>query len=183
MGWIGVDGRGRRFLAVLTLALGCGGEGEAPSEPAVPPEVVEAEEPALPEGVEAPVAEDEGEGGSEGADQAARANDTGAMTRNRWLASYVPGYVSASCRDGFFFRTCFEGATANACARDMRAAIRTCAADSRVGLGDTVDSREQSSRITELMGACAGATYERRLQEAGRRIHNDRCDDPSGWGG
>ncbi|MEM9861951.1 MAG: hypothetical protein AAF938_10070 [Myxococcota bacterium] len=179
MGWMHVDGRGRRLLAVLTVALGCGGEAEAPSESSAPPEVVEADEPTLPEGVEAPVADEQEEPESpERADRAA-----GAMTRNRWLASYVPGYVSASCRNGFFFRVCFEGATADACARDMRAAIRTCAADSRVGLGDTVDSQEQSRRITELMGACAGATYERRLQEAGRRIHDDRCDDPSGWGG
>ncbi|MEM7610027.1 MAG: hypothetical protein AAF411_32165, partial [Myxococcota bacterium] len=41
MSWMHVDGRGRRLLAVLTVALGCGGEAEAPSESSAPPEAVE----------------------------------------------------------------------------------------------------------------------------------------------
>lgn len=47
-------------------------------------------------------------------------------------------------------------------------------------LPEVLKQPEDGSKWGTTVGACVGRAYE--LKHLGRRVHSEKCDDPSKWG-
>ena len=167
-----------RWLSVLLVLAACSGEEQ--TAPTTQPEAAsepETETTELPEG--APLPPPNNEEGAEGL----RPPQRPGMTRAEWTARYVPGYLEVSCRDGFFFRECFENVDRASCEREMTRHIADCVADSTVDIPAQITSAEISRQATLRVSRCAGTRYEDAAIAGGSFVDSDLCNNPENWSG
>lgn len=100
------------------------------------------------------------------------------VTRKAWIEAVRTALPTAFCKPDAYFRQCFD-VTQETCEDTARSATRTCLADVQKDLPEVFKQPEDGQKWGSKVGACVGQAYE--LAHLSKRVHSEKCDDPSKW--
>lgn len=100
------------------------------------------------------------------------------VSKEQWLASMRTVLPAALCKDGGFFRECFNE-SATVCHKTVTAANDSCLRQLDSEIPVQLHQPQDGSNWGGKVGVCAATVAAGTLAKS--RIHNDKCDNPSLW--
>jgi hypothetical protein len=93
------------------------------------------------------------------------------LSREEWVEGMEHQLPMALCKEGSYFRTCFQVTRAE-CDRAARAGLRACLEEMEGDLPDALSDKEAEGWSHDL-GACVGMAMADGLDD--RRVAGERC--------
>jgi hypothetical protein len=100
------------------------------------------------------------------------------VSRNEWTTQMGNLLPAAMCREGSYFRACFD-ISASDCHTTATATTATCLRQYTDQMPATLKQPEDGAHWGRLVGTCAGTLYDDELKAKAR--NETKCKDPSYW--
>jgi hypothetical protein len=91
------------------------------------------------------------------------------------MANVLP---AAICRDGSYFRVCFE-APAEECHESASVSTSSCLRQYKSQMPDPLEQPEDGSHWGQLVGSCAAALYISEHKD--KKVGDAKCEDIENW--
>jgi hypothetical protein len=113
-----------------------------------------------------------------GALLATAAAPSNTISRGEWMKGMKTALPTAFCKDGMYFRECFQ-VTQEVCEKTALSATRVCLESMKDDIPEALKQPEDGQLWGTKVGACAGNGYEATL--VAKRIKSDKCNDAAAW--
>jgi hypothetical protein len=120
------------------------------------------------------------EGASHAGDSTATVPSAAGVPRALFLASWTTLFVRTACAPDGYFRQCFAHVGDAECNQLITTASNNCIQQYLATIPDPIP-HGQGAGVGQMLGSCAGSSYEIALTREGRRINSAACNDPSRW--
>jgi hypothetical protein len=101
-----------------------------------------------------------------------------AVPKDTWVKSMRDFLPAALCRDGWYFRSCFE-LTASECHAGATTATAACLQQYDTQIPQELQQPDDGRLWGDRVGTCAGTLLEASFRA--KRISTAKCNDPSAW--
>lgn len=108
----------------------------------------------------------------------ATASNETTVPKETWAKSMRDILPAAICRDGWYFRSCFE-ITASECHAAVTTATAACLQQYDAQIPQELRQPDDGTFWGNRVGTCAGTIFEATFRA--KRISTAKCDDPSAW--
>ena len=100
------------------------------------------------------------------------------VPREDWSAEMANVLPPAMCRDGAFFRACFDVPTTE-CHTSASASTASCLRQYKSKMPDPLKQPEDGSHWGQLVGRCTANVYA--AEHKDKKIEDAKCKDASQW--
>ena len=100
------------------------------------------------------------------------------VPRATWSNEMANVLPAAICRDGSYFRVCFE-VPAKECHETASASTASCLKQYKSQMPDPIKQPEDGSHWGQLVGTCTAALYM--LEHKGNKVEDAKCEDIEHW--
>lgn len=98
--------------------------------------------------------------------------------KDAWLSDIRNFLPSLFCKDGSYFRECFE-ANASVCHSTATESTETCMRQFESQIPEKLHQPSDGGLWGNKIGTCAGTVFEATLLK--KRINNEKCNNPELW--
>ncbi len=101
------------------------------------------------------------------------------VAKQDWIRTMRTALPTAFCEPDAYFRQCFK-VTAEQCEQTALSATRICLEELKDQVPAILKQPDDGNRWGSKLGECVGNAYEASL--TAKRLHSEKCDNPSAWG-
>ena len=100
------------------------------------------------------------------------------VDKKTWMDGMATAVPTLFCAPKQYFRQCFKVSAAE-CEDTSASAVRVCLNKNKDQIPDVLNQPEDGQRLGNIIGRCAGVTYEIALMK--KRSSDPKCNDPNNW--